>query len=136
MNGCLFVNSRVRLSDITDGMSQTLLVGERPHNPDLRLGQWLGGRGYWAYGNAFLGVQETDVPASDWGCPPGPYEFGPGDYNDPCEAYHFWSAHPGGANFLFADGSVHFVPYAASQILPALSTRAAGEVIDATMLGY
>jgi prepilin-type processing-associated H-X9-DG protein len=32
-----------------------------------------------------------------------------------------------GANFAFADGSVHFLRYSADSILPALATRAGGE---------
>jgi prepilin-type processing-associated H-X9-DG protein len=36
--------------------------------------------------------------------------------------------HPGGANFLFADGSVHFLRAAmAFRVLAALATRAGGE---------
>jgi prepilin-type processing-associated H-X9-DG protein len=35
----------------------------------------------------------------------------------------------GGANFLFADGSVHFLSYAADDVLPALATRSDGEVV-------
>jgi prepilin-type processing-associated H-X9-DG protein len=35
--------------------------------------------------------------------------------------------HRGGANFLFVDGSVHFLPYSAANIMPALATRAGGE---------
>jgi prepilin-type processing-associated H-X9-DG protein len=42
--------------------------------------------------------------------------------------FHFWSPHPGGANFALADGSVRFLPYAANDVLPALATRAGGEV--------
>jgi prepilin-type processing-associated H-X9-DG protein len=42
--------------------------------------------------------------------------------------FHFWSLHPGGANFAFCDGSVRFLPYSANDILPALATRAGGEV--------
>jgi prepilin-type processing-associated H-X9-DG protein len=41
---------------------------------------------------------------------------------------HFWSLHDGGGNFLMADGSVHFFTYDADPLLPALSTRAAGDV--------
>ena len=35
----------------------------------------------------------------------------------------------GGTNFLFADGSVHFLAYSAASVVPALATRAGGEVI-------
>jgi prepilin-type processing-associated H-X9-DG protein len=44
--------------------------------------------------------------------------------------FHFWSLHPGGAHFLYADGSVHFLGYDADAILPALATRAGGEVVS------
>ena len=38
--------------------------------------------------------------------------------------------HAGGANFLFADGAVHFLPAAIEiRVLAALATRAGGEVI-------
>ena len=36
---------------------------------------------------------------------------------------NFWSFHPGGANFLHADGSVHFVSYGSDDVLRALATR-------------
>ena len=48
---------------------------------------------------------------------------------DPCDSLHFWSPHPGGANFAFADGSVRFLSYSADTILPALATRAGGETV-------
>jgi prepilin-type processing-associated H-X9-DG protein len=37
--------------------------------------------------------------------------------------------HPGGANFLFADGSVRFLRHDADAVLPALATRAGGEAV-------
>ena len=44
----------------------------------------------------------------------------------------FWSLHPGGCNFLFADGSVHFLKQTiGARIFSFLSTRAGGEVIGA-----
>jgi prepilin-type processing-associated H-X9-DG protein len=42
--------------------------------------------------------------------------------------FHFWSPHPGGANFVLADGSVRFVSYSADPLMPALASRAGGEV--------
>jgi prepilin-type processing-associated H-X9-DG protein len=38
--------------------------------------------------------------------------------------------HPGGGNWVFADGSVRFLPYQSNGILPALATRCGGEVVS------
>jgi prepilin-type processing-associated H-X9-DG protein len=48
----------------------------------------------------------------------------PGIIRGQCDLAHFWSLHEGGANFLFADGSVKFITYNQNDILPALCTRA------------
>ncbi len=139
-DGCLFMNSSVRLTDITDGTSNTLLVGERPPSADGWYGWWYAGQGLptaagspvqsrlYGSGDMLLGVRErnTSMPA----CPPGPSAFGPGRFDNQCDMLHFWSPHlGGGANFLFADGSVHFLPYSAAPIMSALSTRSGGEVV-------
>jgi prepilin-type processing-associated H-X9-DG protein len=60
-------------------------------------------------------------------CPSNGYRFVPGRPGSQCDVYHFWSLHPGGANWLFADGSVRFLRYDADSVLPALATRAGGE---------
>jgi prepilin-type processing-associated H-X9-DG protein len=77
-----------------------------------------------------LGVRERNIGAryASW-CAAGPYHFVPGTVSEQCDLFHFWSPHPGGANFAFADGSVHFLRYDADAILPALATRAGGEVV-------
>lgn len=132
--GVLFRGSRVRLTDITDGASNTLAAGERPPSADCWFGWWYAGFGQNGTGSLdmLLGVRERRVTGQyTYTCPPGPYHFGPGQFDDQCSAFHFWSPHAGGANFLLADGSVRFLRYSADPLLPALASRAGGEAIDA-----
>jgi prepilin-type processing-associated H-X9-DG protein len=126
-DGILYLDSRVAFADIRDGTSFTLMVGERPPQWDRFWGQWYGGWGHWGMANAYLGVRETDVRDGD--CTEGPYAFVSDSLRNPCSIYHFWSQHVGGANFLFADGSAHFLTYSAASVMPALATRAGGEVV-------
>jgi prepilin-type N-terminal cleavage/methylation domain-containing protein/prepilin-type processing-associated H-X9-DG protein len=128
-DGLLFLDSRVRLADVTDGTSNTLMVGERPPSADLVLGWWYAGWGQSKDGSCdmVLGVRERNVSIYGAGCPPGPYQYGSGRTSNQCDAFHYWSLHFGGANFLFADGSVRLLPYSANAIMPALATRAGGE---------
>ncbi|MBI3412137.1 MAG: DUF1559 domain-containing protein [Planctomycetes bacterium] len=132
-DGVLFLDSQIRLTAIVDGASNTLLVGERPPSADLRFGWWYGGWGQNQTGSCdvVLGVRELNEGIGNPGpCPLGPYEFSPGQISNQCDFFHFWSLHSGGANFLFADGSVHFLAYSAAPIMPALATRAGGEVVN------
>jgi prepilin-type N-terminal cleavage/methylation domain-containing protein/prepilin-type processing-associated H-X9-DG protein len=132
-DGVLFLDSRVRLTDIRDGTSSTLIIGERPPSADHGLGWWYAGWGQGKDGSAemILGVRERNDHPRYSDCPPGPYHFTrPRSNNDLCATFHFWSHHPGGANFAFADGSVHFLSYSADRILPALATRAGGEAVQ------
>jgi prepilin-type N-terminal cleavage/methylation domain-containing protein/prepilin-type processing-associated H-X9-DG protein len=140
-DGIFFIDSSVRVADITDGTSNTLLFGERfHHDPEfdrLRSVVWPGtssplwGWSRWGYvvspgANASVTLS-TPVPVN-YRVPPE------GDLstlqNRVCA---FGSVHPGGANFAFADGSVRFlsdsIPLATLQ---ALSTRAGGEVVSAS----
>jgi prepilin-type processing-associated H-X9-DG protein len=155
-DGLFTTNQRVRLEHILDGSSQTLLVGERGYRAEaldniddsddmsnLRFGSWFSAPGQ-VNGSVgvVLGTREmnwnTGVRRLTWerDCPAGPNRFvRPGQIRDAtnsvreaCDLFHFWSWHPGGANFVFADGSVHFLPYGADDVLPALGTRAGGEV--------
>lgn len=133
-DGILFLDSHIRFAQITDGASNTLAVGERPPSSDGWYGWWYGGWGQDRNGSAdmVLGVREknySDYPPVRASCPIGPYQYGLGRDDNICDCLHFWSHHPGGASFLFADGSVHFLPYSAASIMPALATRSGGEAV-------
>jgi prepilin-type N-terminal cleavage/methylation domain-containing protein/prepilin-type processing-associated H-X9-DG protein len=136
----------VRPDDITDGLSHTLLFGERSHSDqnyksfnaqgwgDL-LDQW----GWWAASTDRKMIGHVTMSAFV----PINYQL-PFSYanrmgqNPPADNYAdfqntyvdmrlcaYGSCHPGGANFCFADGSVQFLVSATDiNLLRALSTRA------------
>ncbi len=128
-DGLLYLDSRVRFANVSDGLSNTLMVGERPPSADLHFGWWYAGWGQNKDGSAdmVLGLLERNFGDRFLGCPPGPFPYGPGSLTNQCDALHYWSLHRGGANFGFADGSVRFIPYSASSLMPPAATRAGGE---------
>jgi prepilin-type N-terminal cleavage/methylation domain-containing protein/prepilin-type processing-associated H-X9-DG protein len=130
-SGILSVNATCKMTDITDGTSNTLLAGERPPSRDLWYGWWFAGAGYdgSGTGDVVLGAREVGY-ASALGCPATKVGLQPGNVNVDCDQVHFWSMHSGGANFLLADGSVRFVAYAGNSVLPGLTSRNMGEVIS------
>ncbi|HEY1378498.1 MAG TPA: DUF1559 domain-containing protein [Gemmataceae bacterium] len=133
-DGVLYQDSRTNLLAVADGTSTTLLLGERPPSADFQHGWWYAGIGqrFTGSGDLILGVREPNLLpiVSGSKCGPGNYPFMPaGGFSDQCGMFHFWSPHPGGANFAFCDGSVRFLSYSANDVMPALATRAGGETI-------
>jgi prepilin-type processing-associated H-X9-DG protein len=141
-DGILYVNSQIRMAQITDGTSNTLMVGERTTSNTLLYGwQWAGSGDspYFGATDVVLGVHErptTPNTSNSFNY------FKPGVMIDPQDLhrYHFWSLHPGGGQFAMADGSVHFMSYNASapqdvrnvvnravNVIEAMSTRTGGE---------
>ncbi|HXD89117.1 MAG TPA: DUF1559 domain-containing protein [Urbifossiella sp.] len=119
-NGVFYRNSRNNFASVSDGLSGTIFVGERSsnHAPATWTGAVTGGR----------------CPAWRAAQPPAPYSPPPGvaydnaDFNEALILAHgnathipnvdfpisdpdvFYSMHAGqGANFLFGDGSLHFL---------------------------
>jgi prepilin-type processing-associated H-X9-DG protein/prepilin-type N-terminal cleavage/methylation domain-containing protein len=131
IDGLLYMDSRHKLTDATDGGSNTLLLGERPPSAALDLGWWYAGWGQAQNGDAefLLGTRTRCYNKYRATCDEGPYHFTTGKFDNPCDTFHFWSPHTGGANFAFADGSVRFLSYSADPIMPALATRAGGEAV-------
>lgn len=130
----------IKFANILDGLSLTLMVGERPPPSTLQAGQWYSRfmpptpDSYWghSYGpDEYLYVMDDSPFVNDFkeGCL-GACRFGPGRLDNTCDRFHFWSLHYGGANFLFGDGSVKFFSYSARNHLPNMATRAGGETVD------
>ncbi len=123
----------IRMTDITDGTSSTVMIGERPPGIHGEESGW-----YSRWGNNVCCVTQI-LPADDSrsilfgrNCqfPAEPLPLRPGVPQDGCSMGHFWSLHTGGANFAFADGSVRFLSYNVGPVLVELATRGGGEVVD------
>jgi prepilin-type N-terminal cleavage/methylation domain-containing protein/prepilin-type processing-associated H-X9-DG protein len=129
-DGIFYRNSRTRILAISDGTSNTLLIGERSSR--LAYSSWTG---------ALLHSVVIPNSPTKWGEGTPPvlclgrvgWTEDPHTPNNPTNSVEdFSSLHPGGANFVFADGSVHFIR---SSIDPAvwhaLGTRDGGEPVSA-----
>jgi prepilin-type N-terminal cleavage/methylation domain-containing protein/prepilin-type processing-associated H-X9-DG protein len=119
-----------RLVEITDGVSSTILVAEDAGRPQFFI------RG----GQPGVAVAMVNAKEGGWADPGGTFSLDGSDYFDGSipgncpmncsnnsEVYSF---HPGGASFVFADGSVHFISEKISlTTLAQLITRAGGEIV-------
>jgi prepilin-type N-terminal cleavage/methylation domain-containing protein/prepilin-type processing-associated H-X9-DG protein len=138
--GPFYRNSKTRIAEVTDGMSNTIFIGERSgdHSPATWTGAVTGG---------MCPAWMANQPPSPYVPPPGP-PYDNADYAEALVLAHgnashvpsadfpiydpdtFYSMHTArGANFLFGDGSVHFLtagiqPYT----FQYLCTMAGGEV--------
>jgi prepilin-type processing-associated H-X9-DG protein len=112
VNGAFGANGCCRIDDVKDGTSNTLLLGE------------VAGKGpgtheafFWAGGNMLTTLEGINGPHTSVGgtWPTNGMSF---------YATGFGSWHPGGCNFVLADGSVTFISQNVGQnVLRALTTR-------------
>jgi prepilin-type processing-associated H-X9-DG protein len=118
-------------TSVTDGLSNTLFVGERPPAVTVPTGGSLT-IGEWLYGDFFTTLAIPNYTNLWTPSCNGPSDFGPDVRGNVCAQMHFWSFHIGGGNFLLGDGSVRFSSYSvATTIIRPMASATGGEVIPA-----
>ena len=125
----------LRMADVTDGTSNVLLAGEILMGENARVNEMLGQQG-WVDAKSWVNLGYTNIPIN---------HFTPEDRGlTSCSASSnrmrssanyavslgFKSRHPGGAMFVFVDGSVRFVgQFINQETYTYLSQRADGRVV-------
>src|SRR5262245_16063268 len=131
-NGAFIRNRRLRIPDFPDGLSNTLVVGERATN--MSSSTWTG-----AVTNGVVPAQRYPGPVDQLtnaeGAPALVLAHGSRDHlpNNPLvfDADATASFHTQGVNFLFGDGSVRVINNSINGLVfEALLTRAGGEAIN------
>lgn len=128
--GALEPDKTTPFARLTDGLSNTILVGElagkndiwqQGKNTNQPLSGFFGGQGGWA--DATSAASKLYGATADGTISPGP--CGINCSND----YGLYGLHPGGANVLLADGAVRMLSETTDiNVLVALITRAGGEL--------
>jgi prepilin-type processing-associated H-X9-DG protein len=135
LDGPFYRNSRVRVAEVSDGLSQTVFLGE--HSPSLSDKTWVG-----------VVPFACTPPKPRWrsdpnsgGCLVGAHS-GPDTHDHPQVIIHapnhpfghtdeMYSDHIDGCNVLFGDGSVRFIKESIHPLTwVGLSTRNGGEVVS------
>ena len=138
INGPFYPNSHTRVADVSDGLSNTIFIGERSSilsnntwvgvvpnavvSPRLDLRPWQSdNNGATALVGCHSGPDVHDHPQVIIHAPNNP--FGHTD--------EMWGEHSPGCNVLFGDGSVRFYSaFTDGNVWSALSTRNGGEAIS------
>jgi prepilin-type processing-associated H-X9-DG protein len=140
-NGVLFLNSSIRLDDVTDGTSQTIFIAEKL-NDGLDLG-WasgtraslrnMGSRSNPAMGGKVAFTVESDEEGTEGAQakPETVIDYGDGEKPNPLFVGGFGARHPGGHNVAFGDGSVRFLKSSSSgRVRRLLGNRADGDLLS------
>ena len=121
------------IASVTDGTSNTVIVGEVLPSNAADSNFWMQNGGYAGTtvplgfnSNTIVPVAGGPCSSSTWQSPSAPVGCRYG-----ASAKGFISLHPGGSNFAFADGSVHFLKNSINlRTYCALGSRAGGEVLS------
>jgi prepilin-type N-terminal cleavage/methylation domain-containing protein/prepilin-type processing-associated H-X9-DG protein len=141
-DGPLFRNSRTRAADVSDGLSQTVFLGE--HSSVLSSKTWVGavpGAEVCTNNPARFPLTQCDRAATLVNVHAGPSSaeidpltgFAPIHApNSPlCHVCQMYSEHEGGANVVMGDGSIHFISqYIHQPTWASLSSRGKGDRVQ------
>jgi prepilin-type N-terminal cleavage/methylation domain-containing protein len=124
INGVIGILGRVNVATVRDGLSNTLLAGERRMWPEGYATSYCENDQGWTVGFDWDTVRWTDqVPQPDFTIPLG--------VNPNCQGL-YGSAHPGGFCVVLCDGSVRSIEYQIdSQVFRGLGSRNGGEALGA-----
>jgi len=120
------------IANITDGTSNTLMVGECLPSNTADINFWCF-NGSYAGTTVPLGWNSNTFPAGTGNCTSTTWQAA--GVSTGCRfgaaSAGFVSLHPGGSNFAFGDGSVHFLKNSINMVTYcALGSRAGGEVLS------
>jgi prepilin-type N-terminal cleavage/methylation domain-containing protein/prepilin-type processing-associated H-X9-DG protein len=139
LTGVSYAHSQIRTAQVTDGLSNTYLIGEKYLDPNAyTTGLDLGDSetaftGFDVNCNTFRYGGYGAAAASVVGIPPQPETPGTTNTSYLGVPYKYiWGCiHPTACNFVFCDGSVHAINFSISpQIQQRLANRADGQPID------
>ena len=127
-NGVLYLNSRLRLGKVLDGLSQTIMLGEMSDTKET-LG-WVSGTRSTLRNTSGL----NDVKVFDRN---GGFDDAALEPTNSLQVGGFGSFHTGGAQFVLADGSTRFLSQSIDRgLYKKLGNRADGELLGSSDYGW
>ncbi|QDV66761.1 hypothetical protein Poly24_04490 [Rosistilla carotiformis] len=120
-NGTFYDHSFIRFRDMLDGLSNAMIIGERSTVDQAS-------RGFVKKGTIWIGAYSTGTYYHNNAIANASVYY---SLNGKAGNYNFSSAHPGGVQFAFGDGSSHFI----SETIDLITYRDLASIADGNPLG-